>query len=265
MWFGKIIGGILGFMVGGWIGGLLGVLVGNFFDKGLARSLVGASPAELAQVQTVFFKTVFSVMGHLAKSDGRVSEAEIGQTEQLMTHMGLTAEHRREAIALFKAGAEAEFDLQATLEEFQRHCQRFAGLKRMLIIYLVGVALADGILHPQEEQLLHRVAEAVGFSPAAFRQLLEMIKAQDQFAGGPAAPPSGQALALAYQALGVGAEVNDRELKRAYRRLMSEYHPDKLIGQGMPEDMVKVATERSQEVQAAYDLIRKHRQAAAAA
>ena len=260
MWFGKIIGGVLGFVAAGWFGALLGVLVGNFFDKGLARSLVGASPEELAQVQSVFFQTVFSIAGHLAKSDGRISQEEINQTEQLMGHMGLTAEHRRDAIALFKAGAAADFDADAAIGDFLQHCRQFAAMKRMLVIYLVGIALADGVLHREEEQILRRVAETMGFSGAAFQQLLEMIKAQDQFAGGPSAAPSGQALDLAYQALGVAADVSDRELKRAYRRLMSEYHPDKLIGQGMPEDMVKVATERSQEVQSAYDLIKKHRQ-----
>ena len=51
----------------------------------------------------------------------------------------------------------------------------------------------------------------------------------------------------------------DAEVKRAYRKLMSQYHPDKLIGQGMPEDMIAMATEQSKEIQVAYDLIKKSR------
>ena len=64
---------------------------------------------------------------------------------------------------------------------------------------------------------------------------------------------------MAYEALGITEQTSDKDAKRAYRKLMSEYHPDKLMGQGVPDDMIKVATERSQEVQAAYDLIKKSR------
>jgi len=59
--------------------------------------------------------------------------------------------------------------------------------------------------------------------------------------------------------LKVSEAASDTEIKKAYRKLISEYHPDKLMGQGVPEDMIKVATERSQKVQTAYDLIKKTR------
>ena len=63
----------------------------------------------------------------------------------------------------------------------------------------------------------------------------------------------------AYKALGVSADSTDQEVKKAYRKLISQYHPDKLMGQGVPEDMIKVATEQAKEVQLAYDLISKSR------
>ena len=88
-----------------------------------------------------------------------------------------------------------------------------------------------------------------------------MAQAQGHFhgtGGGPGVQP-GTGLADAYAALGLEQSVDDKALKRAYRKLMSENHPDKLIAQGVPEDMIRLATERSQEIQAAYDMIRKSR------
>jgi DnaJ like chaperone protein len=105
-----------------------------------------------------------------------------------------------------------------------------------------------------------RIAGLLGVHPAQLDQLLHMARAQAHFhghSGGTAEP--GTRLEDAYAALGVSSEVNDRDLKRAYRKLMSEHHPDKLIARGVPEDMLKLATEKSQEIQSAYEMIRKHR------
>ena len=105
-----------------------------------------------------------------------------------------------------------------------------------------------------------RIATLMGLGVAQLEQLLRMAQAQDHFhgQGGYAAQP-GTSLEDAYTALGLDSNANDKELKRAYRKRMSENHPDKLIAKGVPEDMVKLATERSQEIQAAYEMIRKQR------
>ena len=123
---------------------------------------------------------------------------------------------------------------------------------------------SDGELHSEEESLLRSVALRLGYPNAAFDQLIRMIRAQDRFGAGAGSYGSaGQRsdLPSAYEALGVKSSDSDAVIKKAYRRLMSEFHPDKLMGQGVPEDMVKVATERSQEIQAAYDLIKRDRKA----
>ena len=64
--------------------------------------------------------------------------------------------------------------------------------------------------------------------------------------------------------MGVTRDSTDQDIKRAYRKLMSQYHPDKLMGQGLPEDMIAVATEQAKEIQLAYDLITKNKQRARA-
>ena len=59
--------------------------------------------------------------------------------------------------------------------------------------------------------------------------------------------------------LNVQPDAGEAEVKRAYRRLMSQHHPDKLVSKGLPEEMVKVATRKTQEIKAAYEKIREAR------
>ena len=127
----------------------------------------------------------------------------------------------------------------------------------MLLVYLIVMALADGHFHPAEEILLTDIAARLGYGQAAFRHLLDMVLNQSHFGGGQA--NSVTALDDAYKALGVAKDSPDAEIKRAYRKLMSQYHPDKLIGQGMPADMIAMATEKAKEIQQAHDLIKKSR------
>ncbi|MBT8447819.1 MAG: co-chaperone DjlA [Gammaproteobacteria bacterium] len=265
---GKLIGMLLGWLVlRGWFGALIGLVIGHFFDRGLARNARRLSGAELAEVQDAFFATTFGLLGYLAKADGRVSEEEIARTEEYMRQMGLNSEHRERAKALFRGGRDAGFSVADTLAQFNARAGRYGNLRQLLLTYLIGMALADGRIDDAEDAVLREVAAGLGFGAATFDALLRMVSAQEQFrgfgsgrrTGSRTPPPRTDELALAYQALGVDRSASDGELKRAYRRLMSEYHPDKLMGQGVPEDMIKVATERAQEVQAAYDLIKKSR------
>jgi len=126
-----------------------------------------------------------------------------------------------------------------------------------LLVYLIVMALSDGRIDSSEERLLIDIARHLGYDETAFRQLLNMVLNQSHFAGGQTT--SVAALEDAYKAIGVSKENSDQEVKYAYRKLMSQYHPDKLIGQGLPKDMIAVATEQAQEVQVAYDLITKSR------
>ncbi|ODS24606.1 molecular chaperone DjlA [Candidatus Endobugula sertula] len=261
---GKVIGGLIGYFSFGILGAVLGIFVGHGFDQALGKFTQSESPEALLAIQTSFFTTTFTLMGYLAKSDGRVSQEEVDLTQQLMDKMGLTADHKREAIKLFKIGAEPDFNPDGTLKDFYETCGHRVQLTQMLIVYLVNTALVDGDFDEKEESALRYIAESLQFSHQAFEQLLGMVRAQDSFAGGryqqDGHTHSGvDELNRAYAALGVTEEASDKEIKRTYRKLMSEYHPDKLIGQGVPDDMVKVATERAQEVQTAYDLIKKSR------
>jgi DnaJ like chaperone protein len=144
---------------------------------------------------------------------------------------------------------------------FQSSCGHYRQLQQILLEYLFHIAFADGELHAAERSSLEKIGAWLGISGAGFAQLLQMYHAQYGFAGGgaPVGRNAADQLSDAYTALGVDASASDREIKRAYRKLMSQHHPDKLIAQGVPEDMLKVATEKSQEISAAYDLILKAR------
>ena len=267
MWFGKVIAGLIGLGVAGVFGLIIGVVVGHYFDKALAGHVRRVSPAERRQIEETFFRTVFLLMGRLAKVDGRVSEAEIAHTEQLMAQMALHSEHRQQAIAIFKEGSRGEFDTTGELRHFRSVCARHPALTRQLLNYLRSLSRADGTISANEENFLRQVAGGLGISAMVFDQLLRMIRAQSHFRPGDGQyrqqytreTPSQNELQLAYEALGASPDMSDSEIKKKYRKLMSENHPDKLTGQGVPEDMIKLATERAQEIQTAYDLIKTHR------
>jgi len=253
----KIIGAVLGFYLFRFFGAVVGYILGSFIDRTLAYGVGGVNPLSRAHRQSVFLGTVFALMGKIAKADGRVSEQEIAHVEMMFQKLGMSTEHRQQAIVLFKNGSAADFDIRPTLNKFMDVCGHTNSLKQMLLVYLIVMAFADGVLDPAEENLLKEIAQHLGYSQEAFQHILAMVTNQSHFASGQVNTAS--SLEDAYKALGVSRENSDLEIKRAYRKLMSQYHPDKLMGQGMPEDMIKMATAQAQEVQVAYDLIKKSR------
>ncbi|EKF73080.1 dnaJ-like protein DjlA [Alcanivorax hongdengensis A-11-3] len=273
-WGGKLILGLLGMLVGGPVGLGIGLLIGHMLDKGTERVQAfnpfrPYRPGEQQQIHDALFNTVFSIMGHLAKADGRVSENEIAHARAVMDRMQLNEAQRQRAIELFTLGKADDFPLEQTVAEFARSVRHRKHLILVFLEILLQTALADGTLDPAEEAILSRVAQGLGVPPSQFRQLLNMLLAQAQFsAGGAYQQGAGQQagtasgrppLAQAYQVLGISEQASNQEVKRAYRKLMSEHHPDKLAARGVPEEMIRVATEKTAEISKAYEMIKSHR------
>lgn len=260
-WFGKVIGGAIGLYTGGIVGLALGVLLGNAFDRVQAGTpnQFGRS-ARRGVLQTVFFQATFRVMGKLAKADGRVSEQEIELARHIMTRMGLDETQRLEAMRLFNEGKTPDYDIMPLLEELHEVIGRRTTLAQIFLEIQLQTAYADGDLSASEQRVIQLICKALGINTLQFELINQRIKAQMHFSRGRSAAQSqGPSLAQAYKVLGVDAKTSEADLKKAYRRLMNQHHPDKLVAKGLPEEMMSIAKEKTQEIQEAYELIKRER------
>jgi len=259
-WWGKIVGGAFGFALGGPLGALLGATLGHNLDRGLSQFSVlegGLGQASQERVQMAFFTATFAVMGHIAKADGTVSAHEIDMAEQVMARMNLNSEQRQLARDLFRQGRDDDFLLDEVLAQFRRECHRRTTLLRMFMEIQISAAYADGDFSVAERDLLRRVCIGVGFSAHEFAHLEAMVKAQfEPHAGTSASRPS---LVDAYAVLDVSSKTSDVEVKKAYRRLMNQHHPDKLVAKGLPEEMMKLAAEKTHAIKQAYETVKAQR------
>ena len=269
----KILFAIFGFFLFGsnLIGALLGWFAGSFFERYVNYGAGGVNPLTERQRSETFKKTLFQLAGRVAKADGKVSQDEIDVVEQIIRQMGMTGDSRQQSIAYFRQGTKEGFDVDLCLQSFIQVCGRTRSLKQTLLTYLVSLAYADDKLDRNERALLERIFYRLGIGQMQFDAFLRMYENQQRFSqsgysyngqGGTGSSGTNyqNVLQEAYQALGVQPSASDQEVKKAYRKLMSQNHPDKLAGQGVPADMLKVATEKSKAIQAAYDVIKKSRQ-----
>ncbi|CNK70769.1 co-chaperone DjlA [Yersinia aldovae] len=270
-YWGKLLGLVLGLMSGaGFWGVVLGLLVGHMVDRVRSTKRRGYF-ADQQTRQLIFFRTTFQVMGHLTKAKGRVTEVDIQLAIQLMDRMQLHGEARTAAQQAFREGKESGFPLRERLQELRAVCFGRFDLIRMFLEIQLQAAFADGSLHPNERQVLYVIAEELGISRGQFDQFLSMIEGGRQFGGGGAwqgqqggysqggyqQASNGPTLADACKVLGVNSTDDSVTIKRAYRKLMGEHHPDKLVAKGLPPEMMEMAKQKAQEIQAAYDLIKR--------
>jgi DnaJ like chaperone protein len=261
-WFSTVVGGAFGFLLGGPLGAILGASVGHQFGKGLEGIETGETlnPGDQHRVQMAFFTTTFSVMGHIAKADGHVSPEEISLANRVMNEMALTSDMRATAINLFQQGKQADFPLDDVLAQFYKECHRRTDLIRMFLEIQLQEAFADGILAVSEERLLLHICSQLRISRFDYERLKIQLLAQQRFQGrGSYTQKSPQKTSLrdAYSILGLTPSASKAEVKKAYRRLMSQNHPDKLVAKGLPEEMMRLAKEKTQKISKAYETIQK--------
>ena len=269
-WKGAFLGGVIGLMATRTVlGALFGALIGILIEQSGAFGTAAGprSSANSISISDEFFRTTFELMGHVAKSDGRVTEAEIDAARRLMHELHLGAREISIAIACFQAGKSTAYDAELSVERLRDACGQRYDLLRAFMELQLRAALAGNGLSPPARAILMRVAERLGMSVLEFAYMEAALRARaahssQQSYGGSAGPrPAAGAGSLAgcYAELEVDAKVSDQEVTKAYRRQMSRHHPDKLVANGLPESMAQMAKEKTQRIQEAYEAIRAAR------
>lgn len=259
IWQGKAVGALLGVVAAGPVGALIGAFLGHLYDAQaeLAQADVASTePADPRRIQEAFFRSVFQVMGHLAKADGRVSEDEIRAARAIMGELRLNARETQLAQDLFAQGKRREFPLEDTLRELRRLCGDRMDLCRMFVQIQLQTALWGGSLNEAGRDVLARACAALGVSAYEVVQMEALLRMQQ---GARQQDARVDRVAEAYDVLGVSRAATDAEITKAYRRLMNQNHPDKLHAKGLPESMMKLAAEKTRQIRAAYDVLRAAR------
>lgn len=238
--WGKVIGGIAGFALGGPLGALLGAIAGHAVDAGRGQAPAGGSPSAGEDRQVAFTTAIIVLAAKLAKADGRVTRDEVDAFKRLF-HIRAD---EMENVARIYDRAKAEAD---GFKPYARQIARiFAGEPEVLeelMAALFQVALADGAMHAAERDFLRRVAAAFGFDAHAFARLESLFAKPKQ------ADP--------YEVLGLAPGARADDVKRTYRRLVRENHPDALTAKGMPKEFVDLANAKLAAINGAYEKIQR--------
>ena len=254
---------MLGLFRGGLSGALFGLFLGHMADRFLA-GITGVSTT-----RKTFFEALFSSLGHLSKADGQVTETEIRMVEALMQRMQINGEDRQRAIRYFNRGKEEGFDLEAALHSFLRYSAVRQDLRLMFMEIIVEAAFSSGRVSQEEHAVLLRIASALRIPGQLFAAMMQARGApvgghgQGSYDRRRSYRASGRnttgSMDQAYAQLGLTRKASDGEIKKAYRKLVSQYHPDKLVSRGLPEEMMDIAKTRVREINTAYDQIKQAR------
>jgi DnaJ like chaperone protein len=270
-WWGKLLGCFFGYLMAGPAGSLFGVLIGNFFDRGLAahfsRPHWHYREEKREAVQKIFFEAVFTVIGHIAKADGRISENEIQMAEQLMVEMSLNQKQKILAKNYFTEGKKNTFDLTRIVGLLHNTCNDNEELLKLFMDIQYRAAQVDG-LSANKLQVLNSIFKQLGFAPLhqqyrfyedfGHRSSNSSQKQQNYGSSNQRHYNQSQedySLNQSYALLEIKPSASKQEVKRAYRRSISRNHPDKLIAQGLPEQMIKIANDKTQKITKAYEQI----------
>ncbi len=296
---GRVIGFILGFIFANFFGAILFMILGYlFFDrpanlKNQQNEEAVRAFTSNANYNESLVKVTFALMGYVARGAGRVNESHIEKSSQIMNVMGLNSQMRKTAIDAFNSGKSEDFNLNDTISEIKSLIGNNFSFVNFILEIQVQLALSDGVLEDEEYRRLMDIAVKLGASRDSMEQYIRSryneMHFEQQFRdfyksryergnsgsgydysrsdssydnSGSSYSGSGfgsSKLDSAYKILGVESTASDEEIKKAHKRLMLKYHPDRLASQGLTPEMIKLYTEKAKDIQAAFDLIKKER------
>lgn len=240
---GKIFGGVAGFLLGGPVGAILGVFAGSWFDKNMALEDGGS---RYYNPETVFWTGVSVLSAKMSKADGTVSQDEVELFRRFLNQQNVDQSTQKLCAEIFnKAKVDAQgYDVYAEdIFEIWHHDSNVLG---EIFILLVNIAKSDNYLHPEEMRMLERIAQIFRIHPQDFQRFMALAEDKvDEHI---------------YDILGVKPDAFLSEIKRAYRKLVKENHPDTLESKGVPQHVIDDAKERMAKINEAYDKILKERE-----
>ncbi len=250
-WLGKMIGGTIGFALGGPLGAIAGAAFGHtFVDKKednylLSRPNTRETLSSNEEAQLIFFTAVFSMLAKLCKADGRVSEKEILEVEAFMKKdLHLDQNSQSTAINIFRQALNSMESFEGFAIQFYSTFRTQPNIIELMMDILLRVSTADGIITEKEEAILTSASRIFNYSDSEYNRLKSRyIKITNKY----------------YAVLKCDETASDEEIKRQYRKLATEYHPDKIEAKGLPEEFIKFANDKFSEIQEAYDAIKKER------
>ncbi len=250
-WLGKMIGGTIGFAIGGPIGAVAGAAFGHAFvdkkEQAYLESRPGISQAlsSVEEAQLVFFTAAFSMLAKICKADGRVSRKEIDVVRVFMQQdLQLDFNSQQTAQNIFRQAVNSNESFDAFALQFYSVFRAQPHIINLMMDVLLRVSAADGNISESEEMLLKSAAGIFHISGSDYERLKsKYVRPANKY----------------YAVLNCDETSTNEEIKKQYRKLATEYHPDKIEAKGLPEEFVKFATDKFKEIQEAYDEIKKER------
>lgn len=248
-WLGKVVGGTIGFALGGPIGAVAGAVFGHGFDRKeelyLSESMVHSRLSNGEEAQMTFFVAAFSMLAKIAKADGRVSEEEIASIEDFMTKdLNLDSHGRNTAVNIFKQALNSTESFDAFAIQFYRVFSAQPRILELMMDVLFRVSSADGTISSGEETMLLSAASIFRISNADYERFKSRyVREVNKY----------------YAVLNCDDTASNEEIKKQYRKLVSEFHPDKIEAKGLPQEFIKFASDKFREIQEAYDHIKAER------
>lgn len=271
-WFGKIVGGIFGWLIGGPLGLVAGLTFGHAMDKASAmedgerggthsRFQVFSSMRNAGdRSQLIFFVAAFSMLARIATSDdSKVSDAEYRKVLDFIDRdLQLDAYSRSSALRVFQAALRTEGSFEDFALQFQQHFSTQTGLILLMMDILYRVSTADGPPGPRARDML-AAAERIFMLPPDVRESLRAryLGASSGQKSRASYVPAGNS--KPYEVLNISPEASDEDVRRAYRSLSREFHPDMIASKGLPQEFSKFAEAKFLEIQEAYEEIKRRR------
>jgi DnaJ like chaperone protein len=258
-WFGKMVGGSLGFVIGGPIGAIAGAAFGHTFVDKKEQAYLSSRPGSRQhsrlgaqetlssneQAQLVFFTAAFSMLAKICKVDGRITDKEINAINMFMRQdLQLDANSQQTAQNIFRQAVNSHESFDAFAMQFYSVFRTQPNIIELMIDVLLRVSSADGSISNDEEHLLLSAIRIFNYSNDDYERLKSRyVKTSNKY----------------YAILKCDESATNEEIKKQYRKLANEYHPDKIEAKGLPEEFIKFANTKFKEIQEAYDNIKKER------